>query len=227
MIWDHFIELEGYMSTMMEGFCGLPIDSVNLPSTGNHINKVYRSNKVDLAHISVIDMREEKKMWMMHVACFAKPNFPMPIYGFDVIVGKNKVTGCFHDMSPTLGSLLPSIAFEEFKQTVAPFIPKRERELPPWAKEIFSNHMVVAGATDEPKEIQNLCHMGRENMYSWFSEIDAKEANHFPNIVQTYQLALSKYCHNQLQNTNSKNVMVSLGLEEDYVNNFKKQQFPF
>ena len=190
MIWDHFIELEGYMSTMMEGFCGLPIDSVNLPSTGNHINKVYRSNKVDLAHISVIDMREEKKMWMMHVACFAKPNFPMPIYGFDVIVGKNKVTGCFHDMSPTLGSLLPSIAFEEFKQTVAPFNPKRERELPPWAKEIFSNHMVVAGATDEPKEIQNLCHMGRENMYSWFSEIDAKEANHFPNIVQTYQLAL-------------------------------------
>ena len=179
MIWDHFIELEGYMSTMMEGFCGLPIDSVNLPSTGNHINKVYRSNKVDLAHISVIDMREEKKMWMMHVACFAKPNFPMPIYGFDVIVGKNKVTGCFHDMSPTLDKLLPSIAFEEFNQTVAPFIPKRERELPPWAKEIFSNHMVVAGATDEPKEIQNLCHMGRENMYSWFSEIDDKRCKSF------------------------------------------------
>ena len=227
MIWDHFIELEGYMSTMMEGFCGLPIDSVNLPSTGNHINKVYRSKKVDLAHISVIDMRAEKKMWMMHVACFAKPNFPMPIYGFDVIVGKNKVTGCFHDMSPTLGKLLPSIAFEEFKQTVAPFIPKRERELPPWAKEIFSNHMVVAGATDEPKEIENLCHMGRENLYSWFSEVDAKQANHFPDIVQTYNTALTKYCDNQLKNTNSKNVMVSLGLEEDYVTRFKRQQFPY
>ena len=227
MIWDHFIELEGYMSTMMEGFCGFPIDSVNLPSTGNHINKVYRSNKVDLAHISVIDMRAEKKMWMMHVACFAKPNFPMPIYGFDVIVGKNKVTGCFHDMSPTLGKLLPSIAFEEFKQTVAPFIPKRERELPPWAKEIFSNHMVVAGATDEPKEIENLCHMGRENLHSWFSEVDAKQANHFPDIVQTYNTALTKYCDNQLKNTNSKNVMVSLGLEEDYVTKFKRQQFPY
>jgi len=227
MIWDHFIELEGCMSTMMEGFCGLPVDSVNLPSTGNHINKVYRSNKVDLAHISLIDMRAEKKMWMMHVACFAKPNFPMPIYGFDVIVGKNKVTGCFHDMSPTLGKLLPSIAFEKFKQTVAPFIPKRERELPPWAKEIFSNHMVVAGATDEPKEIENLCRMGRENLHSWFSEVDAKEVNHFPNIVQTYNTALTKYCDNQLKNTNSKNVMVSLGLEEDYVTRFKRQQFPY
>jgi phycocyanobilin:ferredoxin oxidoreductase len=169
MIWDHFIELEGYMSTMMEGFCGQPTDSLDLPTVGNHINKVYRSDKVDLAHISVIDMRAEKKMWMMHVACFAKPNFPMPIYGFDVIVGKNKVTGCFHDMSPTIPELLVSTAEQEFKQIVAPFIPKRERELPPWAKEIFSNSMVVAGATNEVSEIENLCYMGRENLSSWFS----------------------------------------------------------
>lgn len=227
MIWDHFIELEGYMSTMMEEFCGQPTHSLDLPTVGNHINKVYRSDKVDLAHISVIDMRAEKKMWMMHVACFAKPNFPMPIYGFDVIVGKNKVTGCFHDMSPTIPELLVSTAEQEFKQIVAPFIPKRERELPPWAKEIFSNSMVVAGATNEISEIKNLCFMGRENLSSWFSELDEKQENHLPNIAQSYNDALSKYCYNQLQNTNSKNVMVSLGLEEDYVNNFKKQQFPY
>lgn len=224
MIWDHFIELEGYMSTMMEGFCGLPRSQAGHP---NHINKFYKSNKVDLAHISVIDMREEKKMWMMHVACYARPNYPMPIYGFDVICGKNKVTGCFHDMSPTVSHLVASSAEYAFKKTVAPFVPKRERELPQWAKEIFSGSMVVAGATDEPKEIDNLCHMGRENMFSWFSEVDAKEPNHMPNIVQTYNNALTKYCDNQLKNTNSKNVMVSLGLEEEYVTRFKRIQFPY
>lgn len=223
-MWDKFIELEGYMSTMMEGFCGLPRSQAGHP---NHINKFYKSNKVDLAHISVIDMREEKKMWMMHVACYARPNYPMPIYGFDVICGKNKVTGCFHDMSPTVSHLVASSAEYAFKKTVAPFVPKRERELPQWAKEIFSGSMVVAGATDEPKEIDNLCHMGRENMFSWFSEVDAKEPNHMPNIVQAYNNALTKYCDNQLKNTNSKNVMVSLGLEEEYVTRFKRIQFPY
>jgi len=59
-MWDKFIELEGYMSTMMEGFCGLPTSGKQ--DHPNHINKFYKSNKVDLAHISLIDMREEKKM---------------------------------------------------------------------------------------------------------------------------------------------------------------------
>tara|TARA_R110000868_G_scaffold30953_3_gene113875 strand:+ start:18187 stop:18867 length:681 start_codon:yes stop_codon:yes gene_type:complete len=226
MLWDKFIELEGYMSTMMEGFCGFPTNP-RQQDHPSHTNKFYRSDKVDLAHISVIDMREEKKMWMMHVACYAKPNYPMPIFGFDVIVGKNKVTGCFHDMSPTVKHLLDSTAESEFKKTVGPFVPKRERELPQWAKEIFSDNMVVAGATNEPREIENLCHMGRENMFSWFSEIEVREPVYMPNIVQTYNAALTKYCDNQLKNTNSKNVMISLGLEEDYVTRFKRIQFPY
>ena len=102
-----------------------------------------------------------------------------------------------------------------------------EVKLAETTKEIFSNSMVVAGATNEVSEIENLCYMGRENLSSWFSELDEKQANHLPNIMQSYNDALAKYCYNQLQNTNSKNVMVSLGLEEDYVNNFKKQQFPY
>ena len=224
MLWDKFIELEGYMSTMMEGFCGFPRSGHGHP---NHTNKFYSSDKVDLAHISVIDMREEKKMWMMHVACYSKRNYPMPIFGFDVIVGKNKVTGCFHDMSPTTEGLVYSSATEAFKRNVEPFIPKRERELPQWAKEIFSGSMVVAGATDDSREVEKLCHLGRENLFAWFQENEAADALHYPNIVQTYNNALTKYCDNQLKNTNSKNVMISLGLEEEYVTRFKRIQFPY
>lgn len=227
MIWDKFIELEESMSIMMEGYCGFPsTSSEDLPTSHpNHTNKFYRSDKVDLAHISVIDMRKEKKMWMMHVACFSKPEYQMPIYGFDVIVGAKKVTGCFHDMSPT--SSLPSKASKEFANLVEHYIPKRERELPPWAKEIFSGSMVVAGATKEPREIDQLCYMGQENLFSWFLDNTTVERNTSPDDIETYNSALTKYCDNQLKNTNSKNVMISLGLDEDYVNRFKRAQFPY
>jgi len=45
--------------------------------------------------------------------------------------------------------------------------------------------------------------------------------------LKDYKSNRSKYCQNQLENTNSKNVMISLGLDPDYVTQFKKQQFPY
>ena len=220
-MWNEFIDFSKYANIMMEGHCGLPTSTT---VNGPHTDIRYSSDKIDLANISIIDCRETKKMWMMHIACFSQDTHPMPIYGFDIICGKNKVTGCFHDMSPT--SLNYSQASQDFITNVTPYIPKRTRELPPWAKEIFSDHMVVAGATDDIQEIKNLVHMGKENLHAWFNELNDHKTT-FTNDVKEYKDARMKYCHNQLQNTNSKNVMISLGLDEDYVNNFKKQQFPY
>ena len=95
--WNEFIDFSEYLKTTMSGYCGSPSVEV----VDQHTNYYYASEKTDLAHISIIDMRESKKMWMMHVACYSKSEYPMPIYGFDVICGARKVTGCFHDMSPT------------------------------------------------------------------------------------------------------------------------------
>lgn len=222
MIWDEFIDFGEYAKIMMEGHCGRPTITTN----GPHTDIRYTSKKTDLANISIIDCRDTKKMWMMHIACFSKDNYPMPIYGFDIICGKNKITGCFHDMSPT--SLNYSQASQDFILNVTPYIPKRTRELPTWAKEIFSPHMVVAGATDDPKEIKNLVHMGKENLHAWFKELDTLMNTTVDWVhLKDYKSNRSKYCQNQLENTNSKNVMISLGLDPDYVTQFKKQQFPY
>jgi hypothetical protein len=226
-MWDKFIDFSDYAKIMMEGFCGKSEVTIN----GPHTDYRWSSGNVDLANISIIDMRAEKKMWMMHIACFANPRRPMPIYGFDVICGENKVTGCFHDMSPTQPGEHPTVT--KFSEFVSHFVPARERELPPWAKEIFSPHMVVAGATKDEKETSNLVYMGKENLFRWFqdnSEVfcdPGVETQTDPKKISDYLQSLSKYCTNQLMNTNSKNVMISLGLEEDYVTEFKKRQFPY
>ena len=88
--------------------------------------------------------------------------------------------------------------------------------------------MVVAGATDDVTEIKNLVHMGKENLHAWFKELEDKtplQSEHARIVDYSHNRA--KYCKNQLENTNSKNVMVSLGLEEEYVTQFKKRQFPY
>jgi hypothetical protein len=41
-------------------------------------------------------------------------------------------------------------------------------------------------------------------------------------------MAREKYCHNQLQNPHSFNVMLNLGFPEDYLTDFKtNKQFPY
>ena len=48
-------------------------------------------------------MLERQKVWMDRPCMFiSELTNGGPIYGFDIIAGKNKVTGAFHDFSPLL-----------------------------------------------------------------------------------------------------------------------------
>ena len=50
--------------------------------------------------------------------------------GFDIIAGKKKVTGAFHDFSPLLQKEHPLT--EWFKNETSWYKPSKERELPDW-----------------------------------------------------------------------------------------------
>ena len=73
----------------------------NQPDNG-WINRVWQTEDCRRCHIDVVDARESKGLWMMHVCIFPNLDNNGPIYGFDVIAGKNKITGAFHDFSPLL-----------------------------------------------------------------------------------------------------------------------------
>jgi hypothetical protein len=74
----------------------------NQPDNG-WINRVWKTEDCRRCHIDVVDARESKGLWMMHVCIFPNLDNNGPIYGFDVIAGKNKMTGAFHDFSKSSG----------------------------------------------------------------------------------------------------------------------------
>lgn len=215
MLWDKFIDMSEELIKIFDAN-GKRLHSV-YEWDKCHSNYFWTSDVLEMGHISIIDMRPSKGMWMMHVNTYSKDYVPMPIYGFDVVVGKNKVTGCFHDMSPTDDVNHPLC--QKFREQVAPFVPERTRPLPDWAKEIFSDSMIAAGNVRDEEEIDRLISFGIQHLKDWFE--------HRPAASEAHREGKAKYCKNQLMNENSKNVMVSLGLDEDYVNKFKKIQFPY
>lgn len=190
------------------------LDAFNQPDNG-WINRVWANNSVRRAHIDVVDARESKGLWMMHVCCFPDLGNDAPIYGFDVIAGKNKMTGAFHDFSPSASLDHPMI--DGYYESVADFIPKKQRELPEWAKNIFTDKMLAAGNVNTEEEAVAIIDIALNNLRAWFDEVPQFDGHAQRDIVAASQ---DYYCHNQQQNPHTANVMKSLGLPEDDVDTF-------
>lgn len=177
------------------------------------INRVWTSDLYRRAHIDVVDARDIKGLWMMHCCIFPHTHNPAPIFGFDVIAGKNKITGCFIDYSPAGDQLHPMIRY--FGEEVSRYEWIKQRELPAWAERIFSTHMVAAGNVvndDELMQINSLAHI----LINHYLETIG-ESNFATSDTSTYQ---NFYCENQKQNPHTPKVMASLGLNEEDVRVF-------
>lgn len=190
------------------------LDEFNQPHNG-WINRVWKNKDVRRAHIDVVDARETKGLWMMHVCVFPDLTNDGPIYGFDVIAGKNKMTGAFHDFSPTVNFDHPMI--QGYYDSVEDFIPKKQRDLPEWARNIFTEKMLAAGNVNTEEEATDIINIAVSNLESYFMEIGQFTGNSDPILTTAAQ---DYYCHNQQQNPHTPAVMKSLGLPEQAVDTF-------
>lgn len=176
-------------------------------------NHVYTSLRYRRAHIDIVDARESKKLWMMHVCIFPHLNDNSPIFGFDIIAGPNKVSGAFHDFSAAGDPYHPMI--EWFGKRVNDLNWKKERNLPDWAAAIFTEHMIAVGAVDQEQELDQLIKLGLDNLDYYLAHVGNTQES-----GADFHMAQNRYCYYQKQNPHTPRVMASLGLDEDMVHDF-------
>ena len=218
IIWNKLIEckdeiirtFDQYATEVQEEGLG----DFNQPDNG-WINRVWANDSVRRAHIDVVDARDSKGLWMMHVCVFPQLNNDAPIYGFDVIAGKNKMTGAFHDFSAS--SNLEHDMIAGYKDSVEDFIPSKQRVLPEWATNIFTDKMLAAGNVKTEEEAVAIIDLALDNLRAYFEEVS--EYNGCGNRDEVIA-AQNWYCHNQQQNPHTPRTMKSLGLDEEQVDLF-------
>lgn len=149
----------------------------------------------------------------MHCCIFPHTHNPAPIYGFDVIAGKNKITGCFHDYSKAGDDKHPMM--EWFADEVAKLEWRKQRALPEWATNIFSTNMVAAANVSDEEELDQITAMARRTVAHYLASVS--ETN---NTVEDTTEAQNYYAQNQKCNPHTPRVMVSLGLSEEDVQVF-------
>lgn len=218
MIWDKLIdckeEILNIFNTHASEIEEPGLAYFNQPQNG-WINRVWANKDVRRAHIDVVDVRDSKGLWMMHVCCFPVLNNDAPIYGFDVIAGKNKMTGAFHDFSPSPDPQHPLVQW--YEDEVSDFIPSKKRELPEWATNIFTPSMIAAGNVSSEDEADAIITLALANLRVWFESVPEYTGNAPTELIAGAQ---NYYCHNQQQNPHTPRVMKSLGLNEADVDKF-------
>jgi phycocyanobilin:ferredoxin oxidoreductase len=213
-VWDTLIEIQhllesSFNETGTEIF-EAGMDRFNQPGW---VNRVWTSDSYRRAHVDVVDARETKGLWMMHCCIFPHTHNPAPIYGFDVVAGKNKITGCFHDYSKAGDPKHPMM--EWFAEEISKLEWRKPRALPEWATNIFSPSMVAAGNVQDQAELDQIISMAKTTLAHYLDTVG--ETN---NTAVNTTLDQNFYAQNQKQNPHTPRVMVSLGLSEEDVQHF-------
>jgi hypothetical protein len=92
---------------------------------------------------------------------------------------------------------------------------KKERNLPDWAKQIFSPAMVAIGAVNTDEEVEQVIQLGLNNLDYYLENVGTTQYKD-----RNYSMSQDRYCHYQKQNPHTPRVMASLGLDEAMVKDF-------
>jgi len=179
---------------------------------------VFYSDKFRRAHISVIDARATRKLWLLHVTIFPRIDDSSPIYGFDIIAGVNKVSGAFHDFSVSGNPKNPMCIW--FENLTHGLEWNKKRELPDWAKQIFSDSMVAIGAVG-PDELDLFINLGIKSLDYYLLNVGQAPDN------KDFSADQNRYCYYQKQNPHTSVALLNLGFTEQEASDFiQNNQFP-
>lgn len=172
-------------------------------------NHLYTHDRFRRAHVEILDARKAKKIWVMHATVFPHFNSSDPIFGFDIVAGEKKITGAFHDFSHVGFSDL----YDWYQMKMEKLDWNKPRDLPPWAKAIFSPQMLAAGNIQSKEELDQLVSTAIDNLDRYLYNVgkypDSKDYTEKHNF----------YCSMQKMNPHTPAMMQSLGID---VNLFRK-----
>lgn len=176
----------------------------------------WRSDVVRKCHLKTIEpSKNTTNLWLMHINIFPHTNVDLPILGLDIVSSPTKISGCFFDFSPTTPERHPYM--DVFELLTKDLTWKKERELPPWAKEIFSEYIIGAGSVREGPETDQLREVtlrllryyvqGMDNPMFRKEGLDTRETQ-------------NKYCRNQKTNVQLHKSILAMGISEEDKNQY-------
>lgn len=183
-----------------------------LSSNSEWQDHVWVNSSFRRAHLTVLDARLTRGIVMMHFCIFPYYDSDAPIFGCDIVAGKNKITGFFHDYSPTSND--NHIMIKEFSVFSHSYNWSKLRALPDWAVGVFSPDMIAAGNITDKNEISGVCSLLHNTLEFYLNSIDGYTGNSDANLVERCQ---NQYAQQQKKNPQLYNSLKSMGFNKNQI----------
>ena len=214
VVWNKIEQLAKDIESRFDA-TGEPIVG-NIGSDYEWHNELWTGLRYRRAHIEIVDKRETHKIFILHCTVFPHFNDPSPIWGFDAVCGPNKITGAFCDFSS--GGDSSHGMMKWFDKETNNYGWNKPRDLPEWAKSIFSPSMVAAGNVQEGEELDDLCQLALNSLDYYLKNVGNTQQD-----TADYHMAQNRYCRYQKQNPHVIRSMVSMGVEESTMKKFVEE----
>jgi hypothetical protein len=212
LVWDKMIPVSEIILDKFKQYNTLEISSeYKIESNFLWENYLFTSDKFRRAHIEILDARGLKKMWVFHMTVFPHFSDPSPIFGFDMICGASKITGAFHDFSKNGECEL----YDWYQYKMNNLNWSKPRELPEWAKQIFSPEMLAAGNINTEEEMDKLTNVVIDNLDHYLYNVGCS------SNMENYLTQYNKYCKFQKMNPHALAMMINIGVDEQIFKKFR------
>ncbi len=196
--WQKYLELSPYSLPEGLGYVEGKLEGEKLRIE----NRCYQTPEFRKMHLELAKVG--KNLDILHCVMFPRPEYPLPMFGCDIVAGRGGISAAIADLSPTSPDRVLSPSYNEYLSALPKADFTEVRELPPWA-DIFSDYCLFVRPHNLEEE-QNFLDLAAN-----YLRIHCQQATQVPTLShqqqQLYLAGQQYYCNKQQQNDKTRRVL--------------------
>ena len=144
--WDNYLQLSPYQLPEGLGYVEGKLEGERLTIKNRcHQTPQFRKMHLELAKVG-------KNLDILHCVMFPNTEYPLPMFGCDIVAGKAGISAAIVDLSPTNADKTLSSHYQKLLSNLGEPSFSQTRELPPWG-DIFSPYCLFIRPANQEEEI--------------------------------------------------------------------------
>lgn len=196
--WERYLDLSPYTLPEGLGYVEGRLEGEKLVIE----NHCYQTPQFRKMHLEMAKLGNN--LDILHCVMFPNPDYPLPMFGCDIVAGKVGISAAIADLSPTSPDRTLSDAYCQYLSGLPSSAFTQPRELPPWGK-IFSQFCLFVRPTTPEEEAQFLARVES------FLDIHCRQAllsqTLSPEEKALYLAGQYNYCSEQQKNDKTRRAL--------------------
>ena len=196
--WEQYLDLSEYSLPEGLGYVEGKLEGEKLRIE----NRCYQTREFRKMHLELAKIGNN--LDILHCVMFPRPEYPLPMFGCDIVAGKAGISAAIADLSPTSPEKALSRTYKQELRELPKNKFSQPRELPSWA-DIFSEFCLFIRPNNAMEEQEFLRYTEIMLRVHCQQAVAAKPLS--PQEKELYLAGQKYYCNKQQKNDKTRRVL--------------------